>query len=101
MKTSDQYNKIVEWSDEDNCYIGTCPTLFDGGVHGDEEASVYNELCEVVDEWIEIYESHGEPLPEPDVVETYKSYSINILAENRTLPISRSTRRKNAATVKI
>ncbi len=25
MKVSDQYLKIVEWSEEDQCYVGTCP----------------------------------------------------------------------------
>jgi len=63
MKPSDQYLKIVEWSEEDQCYIGTCPGLMFGGVHGDDEAKVYRELCKVVEEWIEIIEEDGEPLP--------------------------------------
>ncbi len=63
MKASDQYLKIVEWSKEDQCYIGSCPTLMLGGVHGDDEAEVYRELCQVVEEWIEIYHKDGEPLP--------------------------------------
>jgi len=64
MKASDKYLKIVEWSEEDGCYVGTCPGLMLGGVHGQDEASVYAELCEVVDEWTRIYEEDGEPLPE-------------------------------------
>jgi predicted HicB family RNase H-like nuclease len=63
MKKSDRYLKIVEWSDEDNCYIGRAPGLMLGGVHGDDEAKVYKQLCEAVEEWIEIYESDGDPLP--------------------------------------
>jgi len=63
MKKSDGYLKIVEWSEEDRCYIGRCPGLMLGGVHGDNEAEVYRELCRVVEEWIEIYERDGEPLP--------------------------------------
>ena len=35
-----------------------------GGVHGDNESEVYRELCEVVDEWIEIFKEDGEDLPE-------------------------------------
>ena len=61
----DRYEKIVYWSDEDQCFIGLCPELFFGGVHGDEPRSVFEELLEVVDEWVEIYESDGKPLPEP------------------------------------
>ena len=63
MKVSDQYIKIVEWSEEDQCYIGTCPGLMLGGVHGKDEAKVYKELCQAVEEWIAIYEKDQEPLP--------------------------------------
>jgi predicted HicB family RNase H-like nuclease len=63
MKTSDRYLKIVEWSEEDRCYVGTCPSLMLGGVHGGDEAEVYRELCEVVEEWLEIYQRDGDPIP--------------------------------------
>ena len=55
MKKSDLYLKIVEWSEKDQCYVGTCPGLFYGGCHGDNEAEVYKELCKVVDENIALY----------------------------------------------
>jgi predicted HicB family RNase H-like nuclease len=63
MKLSDKYLKLVEWSEEDQCYVGTCPGLMLGGIHGDDEAAVYKELCQAVDEWIELYQRDGEPLP--------------------------------------
>ena len=63
MKTSDQYLKIVEWSEDDQCYVGTCPGLMLGGVHGDNEAKVYKEICQAVEEWIEIYQEDGDLLP--------------------------------------
>ena len=63
MKTSNHYLKIVEWSEEDQCYVGTCPGLMLGGIHGDDEAKVYKELCQAVEEWIEIYQEDKEPLP--------------------------------------
>ena len=62
-KKGDKYLKIVEWSDEDGCYIGRAPGLMLGGVHGDDEAIVYKQLCQVVEEWIDIYENDGDPLP--------------------------------------
>jgi predicted RNase H-like HicB family nuclease len=66
MRTiADRYEKIVYWSDEDECFIGMCPELFSGGVHGDDANAVFNELLEVVDEWVEILEKEGRPLPEP------------------------------------
>jgi predicted RNase H-like HicB family nuclease len=55
MKESSRYLKIVEWSDEDQCYVGSCPELFGAGCHGDNEAKVYKELCQIVDEVIELY----------------------------------------------
>jgi predicted HicB family RNase H-like nuclease len=63
MKKSDQYIKLVEWSEEDQCYIGRAPGLTLGGVHGDNEAEVYAALCKVVNEWLAIYEKDGLPLP--------------------------------------
>ena len=63
MKARDQYLKIVEWSEEDQCYVGTCPGLMLGGVHGNNETKVYKELCQAVEEWIEIYQEDGDPLP--------------------------------------
>ena len=64
MKASDRYLKIVEWSEEDECYVGTCPGLMLGGVHGEDELEVYKDLCRIVEEWIRIYTEDGEPLPE-------------------------------------
>ena len=46
------YEKIVLWSDEDECFVGTCPDLFDGGVHGDNVDSVSGELDQVMYEWL-------------------------------------------------
>jgi predicted HicB family RNase H-like nuclease len=62
-KKSDAYLKVVEWSNEDQCYIGSCPGLMFGGVHGETEKEVYDKLCEAVEEWIADSESSGIPLP--------------------------------------
>lgn len=63
MKPSDKYLKIVKWSDEDGCYVGTCPGLINGGIHGNDEAKVYQELCVMVGEAIELYQADRKPLP--------------------------------------
>lgn len=63
MKKRDQYLRVVEWSDEDNCYVGRVPGLAFGGVHGKNEQKVYEKLSALVDEWIEIHENEGAPLP--------------------------------------
>jgi predicted HicB family RNase H-like nuclease len=58
-----RYLKFVEWSQEDQCFIGRCPGLFEGGIHGSDEARVYRELCETVEEWIELLDKDDKPLP--------------------------------------
>lgn len=62
-KDRDRYLKIVEWSEEDQCYIGRCPGVMLGGVHGDNEAKVLRELSEVVDEWIATLKQDRKALP--------------------------------------
>ncbi len=65
MKGSARYVKIVEWSAEDGCYVGSCPGLLYGGCHGDDERQVFEELCQVVEETVELYRRDGKPLPPP------------------------------------
>lgn len=57
------YTLLVEWSDEDQVWIGTCPELFYGGVHGRDQAAVYAELCQAVQEHIALATQDGAPLP--------------------------------------
>lgn len=64
MKTIDRYHKWVEWSEEDGVYIGRCPDLITG-IHGDDPVTVYQELCETVQDIIDHFDSEHRPLPEP------------------------------------
>ncbi|MBC7979276.1 MAG: pilus assembly protein HicB [Armatimonadetes bacterium] len=63
MKAIDRYHKWVEWSDEDQVYIGKCPDLMTG-IHGDDPLKVFAELCETVDDIIGHFEKSGRVLPE-------------------------------------
>jgi len=76
MKDSDRYLKIVEWSEEDQCYVGTCPGLFYGGCQGENEAEVYKKLFEIVEENINLYKENGKSLP---LETTGKEYSGKFL----------------------
>ncbi len=67
-KEADLYKKIVYWSDEDECFIGICPELMYGGVHGDDPVEVFKELSEAVEEVIDIFIIDGKALPEPKSV---------------------------------
>lgn len=63
MNAAARYVKLVEWSEEDNCFVGSCPGLFYGGCHGDDEKAVFSELCDIVEETIRLSAAEGKPLP--------------------------------------
>ena len=65
MKDSAKYVKIVEWSEEDQCYVGSAPGLIYGGCHGSDEKEVFDELCRIVEEAVELYQKDCKPLPPP------------------------------------
>lgn len=65
MKDSARYIKVVAWSDEDQCYVGTAPGLLMGGCHGDDEKAVFEELCTVVEQTVALYQAEGKDLPPP------------------------------------
>jgi predicted HicB family RNase H-like nuclease len=60
-----RYAKFVEWSEEDSCFVGRCPEIMGGGVHGADEARVYAELCQAVEEMLELIHADGLELPAP------------------------------------
>jgi len=78
MKESAQYVKIVEWSEEDQCFVGSCPGLLYGGCHGDDEKAVFAQLCEIVEETIELYKKEGRPLPPPTSGKDYANKILNV-----------------------
>jgi len=77
MKESAKYLKIVEWSDEDQCFIGQCPGVIGPCCHGEDEKEVYSELCEIVEEWLDLWKREGKPLPPS----TYGKGIVQKLAE--------------------
>jgi len=63
MKENARYDKMIEWSDEDQCYVGSAPGLIYGGCHGLDERAVFEELCSMVEEAIELYRADSKALP--------------------------------------
>ena len=53
-KPADNFQKTVEWSEEDGCFVGRCPGVMLGGVHGVDRDQVFETLCLVVQEWQQI-----------------------------------------------
>ncbi|MFZ4699280.1 MAG: hypothetical protein ACOYMG_04450 [Candidatus Methylumidiphilus sp.] len=66
MKESDLYHKWIEWSDEDQVYIGKCPDLITG-IHGNDPIMLYGELCEVIEDVVSHFVEQGRKLPNPRV----------------------------------
>lgn len=64
IKDRDKYIKLVEWSQKDQCYVGSIPGFIGPCCHGQNEAVVYKELCDILDEWIQIHADEKIPLPE-------------------------------------
>ena len=81
-KRSDAYLKVVEWSEEDQCYIGTSPGLMMGGVHGSSEEKVYKELCQTIDEWVAQAEADGIPLPAATANKNYSGKFVLRVGED-------------------
>lgn len=73
MKTRDKYLKIVEWSKNDNCYIGSIPGFLGPCCHGDNEAVVYKQLCKILDEWIDIHEQEKLPFPKRRLIKVIQA----------------------------
>jgi predicted RNase H-like HicB family nuclease len=65
MTDTARYVKIVEWSDADGAFVGQCPGVIGPCCHGPDEAEVYRELCDIVDDWIALMKQDGKPLPPP------------------------------------
>ena len=56
----------MEWSQEDEVYIGKCPDLMTG-IHGYDPNKLHEDLLQVVDEIIGEYHRNGRTLPKPKV----------------------------------
>ena len=65
MKASARDVKLVAWSEEDGCYVGSAPGLIYGGCHGEDEKAVFEQLCQIVEEAVSLYQQEGRQLPPP------------------------------------
>ena len=57
------YQKVVIWSEEDGCFLGQCPALFMGGVHGDDELAVNKDFSRAVHGHLTILCTAGQEMP--------------------------------------
>ncbi len=66
-----RYLKVIEWSDKDNCYIGSAPPIIGQACHGATESEVLARLSTIVEEWIGIMLRDGHPLPDGTAGKSY------------------------------
>ena len=50
-KQQQKLMKVIEWSDEDQCYIGSALPLIGPCCHGKDEVSVLRQLNEIIESW--------------------------------------------------
>ncbi len=70
------YIKVIEWSEEDRRFIGSAPPLIGPCCHGKEEENVYQQLCGIVEEWVDLYNREGKALPKPSAGKEYSGKFI-------------------------
>jgi len=98
MKSEQAYMKVVEWSEEDGCYIGSAPPLVGPCCHGNTEEDVYRQLAVIVPDVIQTYKERGFKLPASSAgkefngkilarvrPELHRALAIRALMERRSL----------------
>lgn len=65
------YLRVVEWSREDRCFVGSAPPLIGRCCHGPTEAGVLKQLKAIVDEWIRLADKEGVALPAAERSDAY------------------------------
>ena len=63
MTAHTKYGGVVEWSDEDQCFVGSYPGIIGPCCHGDDKDQVYLQLRQIVDEWLEFECEEREKTP--------------------------------------
>ncbi len=61
-----KYRIIIQWSDEDNCFLVSLPDFKDEQqwvTHGETYQEALQNAVEVMDMLVEIYQEKGNPLP--------------------------------------
>jgi len=57
-----RYLPLVRWSEDDRCYVGSCPPIIGDCCHGDDPASVMRALCTIINEVLATMDADGIPL---------------------------------------
>ena len=64
-----KYRIVIQWSDEDNCFLVSLPDFKDEQnwvTHGETYQEALENAVEVMDMLVEIYQEKGKTLPVPE-----------------------------------
>jgi antitoxin HicB len=70
MMNSLKYQMVIQWSEEDNCFLVGFPD-FPGQqwrTHGETYEEAIAQGIEALESLVMAYEASGEPLPEPNII---------------------------------
>ena len=60
------YTRIIRWSREDGCYVGSLPEICGNCCHGDTVEEVCRQLDDIAEDWVGMEEQGVLSLAEPD-----------------------------------
>jgi predicted HicB family RNase H-like nuclease len=70
-RLSAQFPRLIEWSDEDGCYVGSAPPLVGQCCHGKTEANVVTQLTAIVDDLVQDILDGKMPAPKGEAGKIY------------------------------
>ena len=59
------YDMVIWWSAEDDCYVGSVPDLEGCMAHGESPEEAARELTVAKELWLETRKASGWPIPKP------------------------------------
>jgi predicted RNase H-like HicB family nuclease len=92
-KFAKRYPKVIEWSDEDRCFVGSAPPLVGQCCHGVTEAVVLGRLQAIVEEWVATSLAEGKPLPTARAKGSMSADELSALIETAELLADPAARR--------
>ena len=66
-----EYLRVVEWSPEDGCFVGSAPPLIGRCCHGPTEVHILRQLKRIVEEWLRLADEKSITLPAPNGLGAY------------------------------
>ena len=61
----ENYQMVIRWDDDDNCYIADIPELEGCMAHGDTPKQAEEEMKIAAKMWLETARKYGEEIPRP------------------------------------